>query len=121
MAAFADAVTTLGKADVGDKTMVDALLPFRDAFVAAFDGGTPVSGALAAAVTAARQAADATASLRPLKGRARPLAEKSLGHPDPGAVSFALIVTRVSDYFEPSPARSYPRTAASMAGHGAQS
>lgn len=121
VAAFADAVTTLGKADVGDKTMVDALLPFRDAFVAAFDGGTPVSGALAAAVTAARQAADATASLRPLKGRARPLAEKSLGHPDPGAVSFALIVTRVSDYFEPSPARSYPRTAASMAGHGAQS
>ena len=119
--AFADAVTTLGKADVGDKTLVDALLPFRDAFVAAFDGGTPVTGALAAAVTAARQAADATASLRPLKGRARPLAEKSLGHPDPGAVSFALIVTRVSEYFEPSPALSYPRTAALVAGHGAQS
>ncbi|OAE00290.1 dihydroxyacetone kinase family protein [Arthrobacter sp. OY3WO11] len=118
--AFADAVTSLGKADVGDKTMVDALLPFRDAFVAAFDGGSPVSGALAAAVTAARQAADATASLRPLKGRARPLAEKSLGHPDPGAVSFALIATRISDYFEPSPALSYPRAAALVAGNGAQ-
>ncbi len=118
--AFADAVTTLGKADVGDKTMVDALLPFRNAFVAAFDGGTPVTGALAAAVTAARQAADATASLRPLKGRARPLAEKSLGHPDPGAVSFALIATRVSDYFESSPPLSSPRAAAVAAGHGAQ-
>ncbi|GAA3403042.1 dihydroxyacetone kinase family protein [Pseudarthrobacter polychromogenes] len=118
--AFADAVTTLGKADVGDKTMVDALLPFRNAFVAAFDGGTPVTGALASAVTAARQAADATASLRPLKGRARPLAEKSLGHPDPGAVSFALIATRVSDYFESSPPLSSPRAAAVAAGQGAQ-
>ncbi|MEW1919709.1 dihydroxyacetone kinase family protein [Pseudarthrobacter oxydans] len=118
--AFADAVTTLGKADVGDKTMVDALLPFRNAFVAAFDGGTPVTGALASAVTAARQAADATASLRPLKGRARPLAEKSLGHPDPGAVSFALIATRVSDYFESSPPVSSPRAAAVAAGQGAQ-
>ncbi|MEJ1177824.1 MULTISPECIES: dihydroxyacetone kinase family protein [unclassified Pseudarthrobacter] len=118
--AFADAVTTLGKADVGDKTMVDALLPFRDAFVTAFDDGTPVSGALTAAVTAARQAADATASLRPLKGRARPLAEKSLGHPDPGAVSFALIATRVSDYFESPPPLSSPRAAALVAGNGAQ-
>lgn len=118
--AFADAVTTLGKADVGDKTMVDALLPFRDAFVAAFDDGTPVTGALTAAVTAARQAADATASLRPLKGRARPLAEKSLGHPDPGAVSFALIATRVSDYFESPPPLSSPRAAALVAGNGAK-
>jgi dihydroxyacetone kinase len=118
--AFADAVTTLGKADVGDKTMVDALLPFRNVFVAAFDGGTPVTGALASAVTAARQAADATASLRPLKGRARPLAEKSLGHPDPGAVSFALIATRVSDYFESSPPLSSPRAAAVAAGQGAK-
>ncbi|WP_163167023.1 dihydroxyacetone kinase subunit DhaL [Arthrobacter sp. Alg241-R88] len=120
--AFADAVTTLGKAEPGDKTMVDALLPFRDAFLAALDAGASVTGALAAAVTAARQAADATVSLRPLKGRARPLAEKSLGHPDPGAVSFALIATRVSDYLDfleqPLPD---PRVADSrLAGHGAR-
>jgi dihydroxyacetone kinase phosphoprotein-dependent L subunit len=100
--AFVDAVTSLGKADVGDKTMVDALLPFREAFVDTFDAGAPLAGALASAVTAARQAADATASLRPQKGRARPLAEKSLGHPDPGAVSFALIATRVADYLDSS-------------------
>jgi dihydroxyacetone kinase len=82
--------------------MVDALLPFREAFVDTFDAGAPLAGALASAVTAARQAADATASLRPQKGRARPLAEKSLGHPDPGAVSFALIATRVADYLDSS-------------------
>ena len=38
--AFVDAITALGKAEPGDKTMVDALLPFRDAFLPAFDGGT---------------------------------------------------------------------------------
>ncbi|VXB37928.1 Dihydroxyacetone kinase, ATP-dependent [Arthrobacter sp. 9AX] len=118
--AFVDAVTGLGKADVGDKTMVDALLPFRDTFLAAFEDGAPVTGALTSAVTAARQAADATASLRPLKGRARPLAEKSLGHPDPGAVSFALIVTRVSDYFDSSEHLSCPGSAALIAGTGAR-
>jgi dihydroxyacetone kinase len=118
--AFVDAVITLGKADVGDKTMVDALVPFRDAFLAASGDGAPVSGALASAVTAARQAADATASLRPLKGRARPLAEKSLGHPDPGAVSFALIATLVSHHLDASPPLQYPRAAALIAGNGLQ-
>ncbi|RKO21270.1 dihydroxyacetone kinase subunit L [Pseudarthrobacter phenanthrenivorans] len=121
--AFADAITALGKAEPGDKTMVDALLPFRDTFQAAFDGGAPVADALAAASAAAQEAAAATSSLRPLKGRARPLAEKSLGHPDPGAVSFALIAARLSDYLNSEQARHVLadyRMAASMAGNGAQ-
>ncbi|MDV8149604.1 dihydroxyacetone kinase subunit DhaL [Arthrobacter sp. B10-11] len=122
--AFVDAITALGKAEPGDKTMVDALLPFRDAFLAAFDGGTPVTGALASAAAAAQSAAEATASLRPLKGRARPLAEKSLGHPDPGAVSFALIAARISGYLD-SDLTDFPQTdsplAASAAGNGANS
>jgi dihydroxyacetone kinase len=116
--AFVGAITALGKAEPGDKTMVDALLPFRDAFVTAFDAGTPVAGALAAAADAAREAADRTASLRPLKGRARPLAEKSLGHPDPGAVSFGLIAARVSGYLDSELTNS--PLAASAAGNGAQ-
>ena len=94
--AFVDAITELGKAELGDKTMVDALLPFRETFLGALDGGAPLGDALAAAAAAAQTAADRTADLRPLKGRARPLAEKSLGHPDPGAVSFALISERVA-------------------------
>jgi dihydroxyacetone kinase len=98
--AFTSAITELGKAEPGDKTMVDALLPFRDAFLDALEGGTSVAGALTEAAAAATQAADRTADLRPLKGRARPLAEKSLGHPDPGAVSFGLIATRISEYVE---------------------
>lgn len=114
---FVDAITALGKAEPGDKTMVDALLPFRDTFLTAFDDGTPVAGALAAAAAAARDAAEATASLRPLKGRARPLAEKSLGHPDPGAVSFGLIADRISNYIDSVLTDSQ---LASAAGDGAQ-
>jgi D-erythrulose 4-kinase len=121
--AFVDAITGLGGAEIGDKTMVDALLPFKEAFQAAFDGGTQVRGALAAAAVAAQAAADSTASLRPLKGRARPLAEKSLGHPDPGAVSFGLIAARISRYADSGMARNTltdSRLAASAAGNGAQ-
>ena len=122
VAAFVDAITELGKAEPGDKTMVDALFPFKDTFLAAFDGGTPVSGALAAAAAAARTAADDTASLRPLKGRARPLAEKSLGHPDPGAISFGLIAARISDYVDSdlTDSQTTDSLLASPAGNGAQ-
>ncbi|MEA3550683.1 dihydroxyacetone kinase subunit DhaL [Pseudarthrobacter sp. C1] len=123
VAAFVDAITGLGGAEPGDKTMVDALLPYQEAFRAAFDGGTQVKGALAAAAAAAREAADATASLRPLKGRARPLAEKSLGHPDPGAVSFGLIASRIARYADSGTADNPltdSRLAASAAGNGAQ-
>ncbi len=96
--ALRDAIITLGKAEAGDKTMVDALLPFADTFSKAIDDGGSLAASLRAAAEAAAKAADATADLSPKKGRARPLAEKSLGHPDPGAVSFGLIARRVADY-----------------------
>ncbi|BCW57775.1 dihydroxyacetone kinase subunit DhaL [Arthrobacter sp. StoSoilB20] len=113
--AFVRAIAELGKADPGDKTMVDALLPFRDTFLAELDGGTPVDRALAVAAAAAESAAAKTAELRPLKGRARPLAEKSIGHPDPGAVSFGLITARISQFVD-----SQLAAASSAAGNGAQ-
>ncbi|GGH96694.1 dihydroxyacetone kinase subunit DhaL [Arthrobacter liuii] len=96
--ALRDAIITLGKAEAGDKTMVDALLPFADTFNKAIDDGGSLASSLRAAAEAAARAADATAELSPKKGRARPLAEKSLGHPDPGAVSFGLIALRVAEY-----------------------
>ncbi|WP_427004594.1 dihydroxyacetone kinase family protein [Pseudarthrobacter sp. H2] len=117
--AFVDAITELGKADPGDKTMVDALLPFRDTFLTAFDGGAPVGASLAAAAAAARTAAEDTAALRPLKGRARPLAEKSLGHRDPGAVSFALIAARISAHLDTAHI-DFPSADPGLAKQGAQ-
>jgi dihydroxyacetone kinase len=121
VSAFSNAITDLGKAEPGDKTMVDALLPFRDAFKETFDGGTSLGGALTAAAAAATEAARQTADLRPLKGRARPLAEKSLGHPDPGAISFGLIAERVATYLASEAADSTPAAShmASTAGNGA--
>ncbi|MDQ1057248.1 dihydroxyacetone kinase phosphoprotein-dependent L subunit [Arthrobacter globiformis] len=121
VSAFSNAITELGKAEPGDKTMVDALLPFRAAFEEAFDGGASLADALTTAAAAANEAARRTADLRPLKGRARPLAEKSLGHPDPGAVSFGLIAERVATYLASDAADSTPAAShmASTAGNGA--
>jgi D-erythrulose 4-kinase len=93
MSAFAARITDLGKAGPGDKTMVDALLPFTEAFTRLVQEGAEPSQAWASAALDAVAAAEATAALRPLKGRARPLAEKSLGTPDPGATSLAMIFT----------------------------
>jgi dihydroxyacetone kinase len=101
VSAFVAAITELGKAEPGDKTMVDALVPFADVFTAEIGRGAPVERALTVAASVAMIAADHTAELNPKKGRARPLAEKSLGHPDPGAVSFGLIVQGLADTFAP--------------------
>jgi len=98
--AFATAITDLGKAELGDKTMVDALLPFAEVFTEELGRGAPVDRALTAAADEARAAADRTAELSPKKGRARPLAEKSFGHPDPGAISFGLIAQGLADTLE---------------------
>jgi len=87
---FAQAMQTLGKAQLGDKTMLDALLPFVDAFEANLAAGSTQAQAWRDASVTAEAAAQATAELRPKVGRARPLAERSVGTPDPGAVSMAM-------------------------------
>jgi len=90
--AFAEAIADLGRAEIGDKTLVDALLPFRDALEERHAAGDSAATAWTAAAEVAAGAAEATRTLTPKKGRARPLAEKSVGTPDAGATSFALLV-----------------------------
>ncbi|MDQ0383146.1 dihydroxyacetone kinase family protein [Amycolatopsis thermophila] len=89
--AFAGRITALGGAQPGDKTLVDALVPFQQRLR---------TGTWAQAARAAEEAARATAGLVPRKGRARPLAERSVGTPDPGAVSLALVARTVSEHLE---------------------
>ncbi len=91
----AAAIMEFGKAKPGDKTLVDVLVPFRDALNAGVDAGQSLGDAWGAAASVAEQAAEDTAQLLPLMGRARPHAEKSLGTPDAGAVSMALIVRAI--------------------------
>ena len=88
--AAAAAVRDLGKAEPGDKTMLDALLPFVNVFSMSVANGEDTASAWRAAAVHAEEAAVATAALSPKRGRARPLAERSIGHRDPGAVSMAL-------------------------------
>jgi dihydroxyacetone kinase-like protein len=97
--AFADAFVAMakgvqdrGKAERGDKTMIDAWLPAVDALEAAMGQGATIGAALDAAASAAEQGAEATKTMQASKGRASRLGDRSLGHTDPGAASTALIV-----------------------------
>ncbi|MET4638434.1 dihydroxyacetone kinase family protein [Mycetocola sp. 2940] len=90
-----DSILTFG-AVPGDKTMVDSLVPFADTLSREIAGGARLAAAWAIAADASTAAAAATADLLPRMGRARPHAEKSLGTPDAGAHSLALIVQRLA-------------------------
>jgi phosphoenolpyruvate---glycerone phosphotransferase subunit DhaL len=86
------AIVDLGKAEPGDKTMVDALGPAVEALRTEVGAGRPVAEALEAAHAAALAGAEATIPLLAKKGRASYLGERSIGHQDPGATSTAIIV-----------------------------
>lgn len=90
-----DSVTTLGRAKPGDKTLVDAFVPFVETLESEFASGKTLADAWNKAAETAKVAADATAPLAPKLGRARPLAEKSIGHPDAGAISLALVAETI--------------------------
>ncbi|MFJ8820888.1 dihydroxyacetone kinase family protein [Streptomyces sp. NPDC102467] len=90
-----DDVRRTGGAEVGDKTMVDVLVPFAEALGRQVATGAGLATAWAAAADTAERSARSTAGLLPRMGRARPHAEKSLGTPDAGAHSLALIVRAV--------------------------
>lgn len=87
-----DGIILRGRAQPGDKTMVDALLPALDALKAAVAEGQGAADALAAAVAAAEQGMKDTIPLQARKGRASYLGERSIGHQDPGATSSYLIL-----------------------------
>lgn len=95
-----DALMSLGGAQPGDKTMLDALAPFVSALSSAVEGGTDWRTAWLAAAEVAEKAAADTAELRPRVGRARPLAERSVGTPDAGAISLAMCIHTVADLIE---------------------
>ncbi|REF36973.1 dihydroxyacetone kinase family protein [Thermasporomyces composti] len=92
-----DAVTRLGGANVGDKTLLDALVPFVTTLDERVAAGEALGAAWRRAAEEATAAAERTRELVPKVGRARPLADKSVGNPDPGAVSLALCLTAVGE------------------------
>ena len=94
-----DALIHLGGASPGDKTMLDAMLPFVDDLQRRIADGESWQDAWRAAADVATDAATATAEMRPKVGRARPLADRSVGTPDAGATSLAMCAHTVADCF----------------------
>lgn len=92
-----DGVVARGKAEPGDKTMIDALGPAVAAWDDAVAAGADVEAVSAAAAKAAAKGRDATEPLVARKGRASYLGERSAGHIDPGAASSALLLETLRD------------------------
>ncbi len=88
-------VVKLGKAVLGDKTMVDALTPALATLHP--NNSDSLEDAVARAAAAARAAAEATIPLIARKGRASYLGERSIGHQDPGAASSALLIEALAE------------------------
>ncbi len=90
-------IQRLGKAEPGDKTMLETLLPARDALRDALAEGKPADIALASALGAAEEGMKSTIPLVARKGRASYLGERSAGHQDPGATSSYLLIKAAAD------------------------
>ena len=97
--AGADGIAERGRVQVGDKTLFDALAPAADALDAALARGSSLPDALSSAAEAAETGRDATAGMRARKGRASYLGDRSMGHPDAGATSMALVIRAAADTF----------------------
>jgi dihydroxyacetone kinase-like protein len=97
LAAGVEGVQQRGKAEPGDKTMVDALLPALESLRAA--GGQDLGAALSASADAAKRGMEETIPLQAKKGRASYLGERSIGHQDPGATSSELLLRVAAERF----------------------
>jgi dihydroxyacetone kinase-like protein len=97
LTAARDGVVLRGKAEVGDKTMIDAWTPAVDAAAAALAEGKDEIEILSAAADAAQAGSESTDPLVARKGRASYLGERAIGHRDPGSVSSALLLRAAVD------------------------
>ena len=94
------ALASAGKAKPGDKTLLDAVHAANDAVKAEDRSDAELISLLVRASLAAQKAAQNTAQMLPQAGRASRLGERALGHPDPGAVSFSVVLAAVADWAE---------------------
>jgi dihydroxyacetone kinase-like protein len=95
--AFTGGVVTRGKAQTGEKTMVDALTPAVAAAKEALNQGASLAEITARAAAAAEEGAKATIPMQATKGRASYLGERSVGHQDPGAASSSIMLKALAE------------------------
>jgi dihydroxyacetone kinase-like protein len=102
------AITSLGHASPGDKTVIDALHPVVEDLRASEASGRPLAAAIEAAAAAAEGGAAATADMIARIGRASRLGERSRGLPDAGATSLAIVVRSLAESAASSPSSDRP-------------
>jgi dihydroxyacetone kinase-like protein len=95
--AAVNGVVMRGKAEVGDKTMIDALNPALEALKQASEENKPLATALQDSAEAGKKGMEATIPLVAKKGRASYLGERSAGHQDPGATSSYLLLKTAAE------------------------
>jgi phosphoenolpyruvate---glycerone phosphotransferase subunit DhaL len=95
--AAAEGIKTRGQSDVGDKTLLDALVPLTDRLEQELTSGADGGTALAAAAVTAREAAEATSTMLAKRGRASYTGERSIGSVDAGAMAVAVLTEKISE------------------------
>jgi dihydroxyacetone kinase phosphoprotein-dependent L subunit len=98
-----EGIKARGNAEVGDKTLLDALVPMTDSIEASVASGADAAGTISAAASAARAAADATTTMQARRGRASYSGERSIGSPDAGAVAVAVLLERLDTVWATKP------------------
>ena len=94
-----EGIKARGGAELGDKTLLDALIPATDAIEERAKAGSPAAETLRAAADSARSAAEATRPMLAKKGRAAYTGERSVGTLDAGAVAVAVLLEALSEQY----------------------
>lgn len=92
-----EGIKARGGADLGEKTLLDALAPMTDTIEKELASGSSAPDVARAAATTARDAAEATKPMQARRGRASYTGERSIGSVDPGAVAVAVLAERIAD------------------------
>lgn len=92
-----EGVVKRGKATTGEKTMLDSMIPASDAIKASYETDKDVKKAFAAGVKAAEDGIEYTKTIKATKGRASYIGDRSIGHQDPGATSFTIMLKVIAE------------------------
>ncbi|WP_345761125.1 dihydroxyacetone kinase subunit DhaL [Diaminobutyricibacter sp. McL0608] len=98
-----EGIMARGNAELGDKTLLDAIAPMTDTIEERLAAGDASDAVVAAATSAARTAADATITMQARRGRASYTGERSIGSVDPGAIAVAVILERLQSTWADRP------------------
>jgi len=92
-----DGIKARGKAELGEKTLLDALVPAVDTLEEQLNQGATAADAVTAMAQTARQAAEDTAKLQAMRGRASYTGERSIGSVDAGAMAIAVLAENLAE------------------------